>query len=231
MKTNLIFFSLSLLSISVFSQEMNYEVRATYARAIKQEALQSPKLMRDLIEGYPVNWISTYTSSEISATCQGKERKAMSRNDTLSPEQQEILKTADLASKIVITIKYSYLVPVTRVTEHNDIFVSMTVVPENEAQYAGGHEQLIRYLKEHSPSTIPTVNTKERQQLLIRFTINEQGKVIDPKMIRSFGDVETDHSFLELIKNMPAWKPAENPKGIRVKQEFEFVAGKGVEGC
>ncbi len=231
MKNSLILFSLSFFSLSSFSQEMSYEVRATYTRAIKQEALQSPKLMSDLIESYPANWISSYKSSEISATCQGKERKAISRNDTLSPEQQEILKSADLASKIIITIQYSYLVPVTQVMEHNDIFVTMTVAPETEAQYAGGQEQLMRYLKEHSPSTIPVASAKERQQALIRFTINEQGKVIDPKMIRSFGDVETDRSFLEMIKNMPAWKPAENPKGIRVKQEFEFIAGRGGEGC
>lgn len=231
MKNHLIFFSLSFLCTSLFSQEMSYEVRATYTRAIKQEALQSPKLMSDVIEGFPYNWISSYRSSEISAICQDKERKAISRNDTLSPEQQEILKTADLASKIVITIQYNYLVPVTRVMEHNDIFVTMTVAPETEAQYADGQEQLIRYLKEHSPSAIPAANAKERQQVLIRFTINEQGKVTDPKMIRSLGNAETDHSFLEMIKNMPAWKPAENPKGIQVKQEFEFVAGRGGDGC
>jgi len=29
---------------------------------------------------------------------------------------------------------------------------------------------------------------------------------------------------------MPRWKPAENSKGIKVKQEFEFIVGNG-DGC
>ncbi len=229
MKTSLILSTVVLLSISGYSQDLNYEVRGTYSRAIKQEMLHAPKRISDLIEGYPVNWIDSYTSVEISASCHGKEQKANSVNDSLSSEQQKILKTADLASKIIISVNYSYQVPVTRVVEHNTMHVEMTVVPQSEAQYSGGHEKLIQYLKENSLE-IPATTSKELQQLIIRFTINEQGKVSHPKIKRSFGDKETDQHFLKLIQNMPDWKAAENPEGMKVKQEFEFVAGRG-GGC
>ncbi len=229
MKKNLILSAVLLLCISGYSQDMHYEVHGTYARAIKQEMLHAPKRISDLIEGYPANWIDSYASVEISASCHGKERKANSVNDSLSAEQQHILKTADLASKIVISVNYSYRVPVTLVVEHNTMHVEMTVVPQNEAQYAEGHEKLMQYLKDNSPQ-IPAATSKELEQLIIRFTIDEQGKVSHPKIKRSFGDKETDQHFLKLIQNMPAWKAAENPEGIRVKQEFEFVAGRG-GGC
>lgn len=229
MKTSLILSTALLLCISGFSQDLNYDVRGIYARAIKQEKLHAPKQLSDLIEGYPVNWIDSYASVEISASCHGKERKAKSINDSLSPEQQQILQTADLASKIIISVNYSYQVPVTRVVEHNTMHIEMTVVPQSEAQYAGGHEKLMQYLKDNS-FQIPVTTSKELQQLIIRFTINEQGKVSHPKIKRSFGDKETDQHFLKLIQNMPDWKAAENPEGIKVKQEFEFVAGRG-GGC
>lgn len=229
MKNCLILSTALLLCISGLAQDLNYEVRGTYTRAIKQEKLRSPKRLSDLIEGYPVNWIDGYTSVELSASCHGKERKASSANDSLSPEQQQMLQAADLASKIIISVNYSYQVPVTRVMEHNTMHVEMTVVPQHEAQYIEGHEKLIQYLKDNSPR-IPEAGSKELQQLIIRFTINEHGKVSHPKIKRSFSDKETDRHFLKLIQNMPEWKAAENPEGTRVKQEFEFVAGRG-GGC
>lgn len=230
MKNSLILIATLLICISGVSQNLNYEIHGTYARAIRQEVLHTPKRIADLIEGYPVNWIDSYASVEISASCQGKERKATSANDSLSSEQQQILKTADLASKIIILVNYNYQVPVTHVLEHNTMHVEFTVVPQIEAQYVGGREKLMQYLKDNSPG-ITLTTSKEPQQLIIRFTINEQGKVSHPKINRSFGDKKTDRHFLKLIQNMPDWKAAENPEGIRVKQEFEFVAGRGIGGC
>lgn len=229
MKTYLILSAVFFTFNSAFSQDMHYDVQGTYTRAIKQKVLHDPKFLGDLIEGYPANWIDSYTSVEISISCDGKEQKASSSNDSLSREQQHILKTAGLASKIIISVNYNYQVPVTNVTEHNTMRVELTVVPESEAQYAGGRDMLMQYIKDHSPR-IPETTSKERQQLIIRFTINEQGKVSHPKIKRSFGDKETDRHFLQLIQNMPDWKAAENPEGIKVKQEFEFVAGRG-GGC
>lgn len=229
MKNSLTLSIALLISHSGYSQDLNYEVRGTYARAIKQNVLHEPKRLSDLIDGYPVNWIDSYTSVEISTNCHGKEQKASSTNDSLSTEQQQILKTADLASKVVISVNYNYQVPVTHVVEHNTMHVEMTVVPQSEAQYAGGREKLMHYLKENSPKVQETAS-RELQQLIIHFTINEQGKVSHPKIKRSFGDKKTDKQFLKLIQNMPDWKAAETPEGLHVKQEFEFIAGRG-GGC
>lgn len=229
MKNNLALSIALLLSYSGLSQYLNYEVRGTYTRAIKQNVLYEPQRLSDLIEGYPVNWIDSYTSVEIATSQQGKERKAFSSNDSLSSEQQQILKTADLDSKIIISVNYNYQVPVSRVVEHNTMHVEMTIVPQNEAQYTDGHEKLMQYLKDNGPR-VPATISKELQQLIIRFTINEQGKVSHAKIEHSFGDKETDKQFLKLIQNMPDWKAAENPQGVKVKQEFEFIAGRG-GGC
>jgi len=229
MKNSLILSAALFLFLPGFSQDLNYEVRGAYARGIKQEALRSPKRLSDFIAYYPVNWISSYRSVEISVNCHGKERTARSTNDSLSMEQQQILKNADLAADISILVNYDYRVPVTNVTEHNTIDIGMTVVPQTEAQYTGGRDRLFQYLKDNSPR-IPAAISGELQQIIIRFTIDEQGKVSHPYIKRSFGDKETDRKFLKLIQNMPDWKAAENPEGKNVRQELEFVAERG-GGC
>ena len=221
--------SIALLSRLGFSQELSYEIRSTHARCIKQEALRSPKRLSDLIACYPANWISSYRSVEISVSHHGKEQTAISATDSLSMEQLEILNHASLSASISIRVNYDYRVPVTHVMEHNTMLAEMTIVPQHEAQYPGGQKKLIQYLKENSPPA-PAAKSGERQQLIIRFSIDEQGKVSHPEIRHSFGDTETDKQFLKLIQNMPDWKTAETPEGQKVSQEFEFIAGRG-GGC
>jgi TonB family protein len=206
------------------SRDLDYIVHGTYSRPIKKEKLMEAKSLSDIIDDYPKKWITSYTSVEISATCQGKAMKAMSPNENLSPEQKNILNTIDLASDIVINVKYNYKYPLTNTIENNTMHVVMTVVPETEAEYVGGYQQMITYLKEKCSTIIPK-KTPNKIHLAIRFTINEGGEITNAKITDTSGDAKTDKLLLEVISNMPKWRPAENIKGIKVKQEFKFSVG------
>lgn len=227
-----------LISVKSFSQdgfpnnvvkELNYEVHGAYKRSVKKTQFNNAKLLSDVISGYPSNWINSYVSVEILGTCAGKVIKAVTPNDKLSTEQKNILNSVDLATNIVINVKYNSKDPITNTIEKNDMHVEMTIVPETEAEFVGGENQLIKYLKNNSISKLPTKKHDNFNGAVIKFTINENGEVINAKATQKWGDLKTDQLLIDLIENMPKWKPAINSNGTKVKQDFVFSVGTG--GC
>lgn len=221
--------AITLFSLSLPAQTPRYDIRGVYQRSVTEHVLHSAKTMDDLLPGYPASWIDSYASSELTLTDHGKTLKAVGLNDTLTTEQLGLLKTADLRSELRIRIRYTGKVFVTNAIEHNTLETVMTVVPETEATYPGGNNALMGYVKEHSPFESMKPDPKNTQQVLIRFTVNEEGKTCDVRILRSSGNKTTDKHFLKLLRKMPAWKPAEN-KGRRVTQDFELSAGNA-GGC
>lgn len=209
--------------------ELYYEVHGTYKRSVKKTQFNNAKLIRDVVSGYPSNWISSYVSVEIIGTCAGKVVKALGLNEKLTAEQIQILNTIDLASNLVINVKYMYNDFGRNKLENSEMHVEMTVVPEVEAEFIGGEKQLISYLKLNSYSKLPTKKPNDFKGAVIKFTINEGGYVINVRTTQKWGDAKTDQMLLDLIKNMPKWKPAINTNGVKVKQDFVFSVGAG--GC
>jgi TonB family protein len=229
MKNTFLTLLFSSLFLAAFSQDMGYELRARNTRAVTREKLYEVKLISDIIPGYPVNWIRDYISVEIMTTSNGKSLKAMSANDVLSTQQQNILNNVDPGSDIAIYVHYKSKNPITDKLETSIMNVLMTVVPETEAEYMGGNQQLKKYLMENFSSKITETVPKELQEGMVKFTVNEEGEIANAQISKSSGDLKTDQLLLETINKMPKWKPAENSKGIKVKQEFAFSLGK--VGC
>lgn len=220
--------------------ELSYELRGKYSRPLKKEQLAGVSFVHDMIVAYPANWISSYVSVEIEATCNGKSQKAMGKNDALSPEQKNILSRTDLGSDVVIKVKYIYNDPVTHAIENNVMRVSFTIVPEIEAGYQGGRAQLTKYLKTKGIQNMPGSSFNPNligprllpQYTAVRFTINPAGQVEQARIFHASLDPKRDLLLLDAIRQMPKWKPAENSKGEKVKQDFELLLGNGFgDGC
>jgi TonB family protein len=109
------------------------------------------------------------------------------------------------------------------------MWVKMTVIPEVEAQYMGGSEQQKLYFQENVIKKIPKSSTEKSPKGVVVFTINEEGAITNALIKTSTGDAKTDELLLDAVNKMPQWKPAENSKGVKVKQDFEFSIGN--EGC
>ncbi len=212
-------------------QELKYEVRGMYRRPVKKERLSEAKFISDVISGYPVNWVTQYISVEIQGTLNGKTVKAIGVDETLNPEQRNILNAVELGNSVTIGVKYNYKNPVTHDVEKSIIHVSLTAVPEIEAQYVGGDKQMISFLKENASGKISEITQKPLQPLTIRFTVNEEGEIENTTIFKTSGDQKVDRLLLDLIINMPKWKPAQNAKGIKVKQDFELILGNTMTGC
>lgn len=216
-------------SIIEKENEIYYEVHGAYKRSVKKSQFNNAKLIRDIISGYPANWISSYVSVEMIGTCAGKTIKAVGLNEKLTAEQKQILNTIDLASDIVINVKYMYNDFGRNKLENSEMHVEMTVVPELEAEFIGGQQQLIKYLKENSIRQLPAKKPNDFKGAIIKFTINEGGEVINIKPTQKWGDAKTDQLLIDVIHHMPKWKPAVNANGVKVKQDFVFSVGAG--GC
>ena len=229
MKIKIITPLLFLISVTGFSQNLYFEVRGKYSHPITIEQLNKAKFISDIIPYYPEKWVISYVSAEILATYDGKAMLAASANDTLSAEQKNMLNTVDLGTDIVINIRYKFKNPVTGNIDMSVMNYSATVVPETEAEYPGGYQQMTQYLQENAIDKISDSTSGQLQQVIVRFTVNEKGEIANAQIFNSSGDQKTDKLLLKAINKMPKWQPAENSKGTIVKQEFEFIVGNG--GC
>lgn len=88
---------------------------------------------------------------------------------------------------------------------------------------------MTQYLRENAINKIPETTSKQLQQALVGFTVNEKGAIANVQISKTSGDPNTDKLLLEAINKMPKWRPAEDSKGVKVKQEFEFSVGN--VGC
>ncbi len=216
------------------TNELSYEVNRIYPPiSITKEKLNEARTLIDLNANYKSSWIREYISVELLASYKGRIRKAVSKNDTLSQEQKDIMNRADLGANIAVKVQY---IPENTLT-HNDIKeinFSFTVDPENEAKYPGGQQQLKQYLKDNAIDKIPDGSFEDYDLMAIKFTINKEGQITNAHVFESiyqtYKNEKIDKLLLEVVCNMPNWKPAEYTNGTKVKQEFVLTVGN-MENC
>ena len=227
---NLLVLFLSLLSLTANSQGVMYEIQGNYNRRITKEELSKANLISDFVHGYPDSWITNYVSVEISARCNGKDLKAQGYNNILTPNQKNLLVSADVSSKIIVDVKYRYPNPATDLVMIRNANMTVTVVPFAEAKFPGGDRGLKKYFKDSGIEDFAKLIAEKEENVKVFFVINEKGKTSTVKILESCKDAEMNQKILEAIEKMPAWKPAENSNGDKVKQEFEFRV-LGMDGC
>ncbi|OYU67899.1 MAG: hypothetical protein CFE22_02485 [Cytophagaceae bacterium BCCC1] len=220
---------LSTTFLSGFAQDLVYEVRGKYLRTVTKDVLEHSNLLSDIIAGYPVNWVKEYVSVDVLTEKDGKTEIAKGENQVLNMEQKSILNKADLESEVHINVRYISINSVTEKKENNEMVVKMTVVPDIQAEFEGGYENLKKYLKDNLIDRIIENTPPEFQKGKVVFKIDPNGKLVDAEILESSGDTNMDNFLLEVFRNMPNWKPAQNATGEKVKQRFEFSMGIG--GC
>jgi TonB family protein len=185
---------------------------------------------------YPLGGYDTvvdYVSVEISARRNGELFSASSRGDKLSSEQRDILISADMGSDIKIKIRFKYKKHKSDKKAIDDKIMegdlSVTVVPATEAEYPGGYKQLSNYFSENIIKNLSEKGIKDIRQAIVKFTVNEEGEVVNINLFTPSGDPKIEQLILNAINKMPKWKPAKNSQGVKVKQEF--IIPFGGDGC
>jgi TonB family protein len=220
--------------IAPFKPELSYMVvrgsigpnsLVSTGRAISEEKLKNAQTICDVIENYPSNWITDYNSVTVATTVNGKTIEAIGPDEKLTSEQKEIFKTA---SNVLLVVQYQKENNKNEI-QNRQMNVALIVTPQIEAEYIGGYEKMISYLKDESLNVINDKNFSHLPQPSISFVITAQGTVENVKLEASSRDEEVDALLIKAIQNMPSWKPATNKDGVNIKQEF--ILNIGQDGC
>lgn len=92
-----------------------------------------------------------------------------------------------------------------------------------EAQFKGGEGALRDYVAKELNYPSEAKNKDIIGRVIVGFTINEDGKIKDAKVIRSIHPL-LDTEALKLIKGMPEWEPAtHNGKAISSTQTLPVI--------
>jgi predicted nucleic acid-binding protein len=223
--------SLDLSKIYAPNTDINFRVRGKNERPVTKQRLNSATALNDIFDHYPDNWIDLYESVEISAEINGKIEKASASNKMLSKEQKRILHSVEITNNINVLVNYKVKNYQTGHFEDKQLNYVMTVIPEKQAEYNGGYDKLICYFRDKGTSEIAAINTGQLETAFIQFTVTEKGEISDIDLKKTSGYSQIDKLMYELIRDMPKWNPAENSKGEKVSQNFEFALAVPGDGC
>lgn len=94
-------------------------------------------------------------------------------------------------------------------------------VPEIAAEFPGGTQKMFKYLMDNFTNnvTLSQEQVSEFRSPIVGWTIDETGKVIDVKIVRSSNFSSIDNLLKDVVNKMPLWKPAENAHK-KVKHAF-----------
>jgi len=207
-----------------------YELNRIYTPlAIEKEDLVAAKLISDINRFYKSDWVEEYISVEVKAFNDGILKRIESLNDTLSKAQKEIMFHSDEGSSISVSIKY---MPNNTLKNNSEKIYDFSFIidPEKKAMYTQGEDAWNLYFKEKALDLIPENSFKDYDVAAIRFTIDEEGEIINGQVFQASKNPEIDALLLETIEKMPCWTPAEYANGKKVKQDYVLMVGS-LENC
>ncbi len=102
----------------------------------------------------------------------------------------------------------------------------VSIVPEKQAEYIDGHDQLISYLRDNSSTIIKLWQNNQWRDGKINFTVDQLGSISSVNLISTSGNLTVDQQMVRLISETTnKWLPAENSKGEKVEQVLTFSFG------
>jgi len=93
-----------------------------------------------------------------------------------------------------------------------------------QPQYPGGKDELMKYLVANIQYPESLKEEKAAGKVFVQFTINVNGKVESPKVVRSSGYDEMDSEAVRVITKMPNWKPGtKNGENVAAQMTLPIV--------
>ncbi len=197
--------------------------------SIQETKLDKINTLTDLNKRYPTSWVKAYISVEISAFKNGIQTKASGISDVLNQEQKELIRLVDSSSDIAVSVTYLPNNSLENDTKKQYDF-QVTVLPDKNADYVEGAEQLIQYLQENAIVNIEAGSFTGYDLTALKFTITEQGHITDIQVALPSKNAKIDEMLVMAISKMPKWKPAEYSNGLKVKQDFILTIGN-MDNC
>ena len=97
----------------------------------------------------------------------------------------------------------------------NVVDTAVYVIVEEMPEFPGGADSLMRYIERNVK--YPSGEVCVSGRVVVSFIVEKDGSIGEPKVVRSV-EVLLDKEALEVVRNMPKWKPGkQNGKEVRVK--------------
>ena len=214
--------------------DLYYHVSNRWDTMTKEE-LKEVKSLLDILKEDGTYTREAYRNVTISILHNDKDvrdidRFEMGQSEILNTAQLELLHSIDYSTNLRITALNIRTNTKTGVVRDDSLVLYMTIIPEKEAEFAGGYDALIKYLKESSKEKTTIIREDKLQPGKVHFTVTKKGSISNVKLIDTSGYPSVDEELIKIITNMPEkWESAENSKGEKVNQEFVFFFG--TPGC
>lgn len=214
--------------------DLYYHVSNRWSTMTKED-LENVKSLLDVLNDDGTYTREAYRNVTISVLHNDKDvrdikRFEMGQSEVLNKAQLELLHSISYSTNLRITALNKRTNTKTGVVEDDSLVVYMTIIPEKEAEFAGGFDSLIGYLKESSKEKTAIIREDKLQPGKVFFTVTKKGKISNIKVVDTSGYPSIDKELIKIISKMPKkWQPAENSKGEKVNQEFVFFFG--TPGC
>ena len=159
------------------------------------------------------------------------QNKARSLTVEYTPEQLALVANANYNDHLRFSARFnSTNIATGEVKENVLISQSMSLVPEVQANYKGGFDEVVKYLRKASKDLVKDVKRDKVGRCRIFFTVTTKGEITNVKMVESSNYPDVDKAMIEIVKDMPQkWKAARDEYGKKVEQEFVFTFGRA--GC
>lgn len=204
-------------------------VQRVHNHMVRKTTVQGAQYLSDVIDHYPESWIDAYVSTKVTLEDGKNVFEAKGKANKLTKEQASILKKAALNHTIRVEVVYKQANVVTAEVATRTMNYAFRVKPDEEAAFEKG--DLRDLLLEQATTKMEASNAEKFQRGVLHFYIGPSGKAENIRVIESSGALTTDQLLMDVLREMPKWKPAQNANGKRVKQEFEFSIGFGSGGC
>ena len=208
-------------------EDLFYSVGGRFKHAITPEKLKRVKSIDDIITDYPSNWVSEYEKVEVLTYRKGEEVKEESNDIVFSEGQKQLLRSLNTSDAIYFNIKYEVEDAESGPPDLREMHIAVAVVPHTPAEYIGGYQFMMDYLKSKSAHKIVGKIKEDMNFTRLDFLVNEDGIVEDVNLKDSSGDPEVDALLFRLISEMPSWNAAKNVQDEPVVQRLEFILTYG----
>ncbi len=215
---------------SFAQNDLKFEINSVVPPiSIQENQLDQINTLTDLDKRYPESWVKEYISVEISAYQNGTLTKALGSSTVLNAAQKELIQLADRSSNLEVNVTYMPENSLKNNTAKQYDF-KVAILPENNAAYNEGEEQLLQYLQKNSIAKIEAGSFTGYDLTAIKFTVNEQGNITDIRVAMPSKDTKIDDMLVTTLSQMSGWKPASFSNGLKVKQDFVLTIGN-MENC
>jgi hypothetical protein len=208
-----------------------YDLDTRFTNTITKKDLYSAKTVKDLIPQDHVTQermkdIISFRDVKISMITNEGKLFEKGKGNTLNGNQLIFLHSRDYSSNFFIDAFSMHRNLLTGETKEYPFTYYITVIPEKQASFKAGKEEVINYLKENCQSTIAKTQRGKLKPGKISFTVTKNGTISNPNINSTSGYPTVDKKMVELINKLPGeWNIATSDKGEKIDQILVFSFG------